>query len=277
MKAIKWLVIMLMVAMLTLTACKGKEEVTSEEGGSMPVQEETQAEEVVEESAPADAGEEAGTSEEAADEAGETPAETQEEAGTAGETTSVALLDDEAVLDHLGDYLLRPDDMPHKYLIPEDGEQHTSTLRLIQNLGEIEAKTYVKETGRIDGWWLRFERTSKADFAPGAFESSIELFQTVDGARLAMSPAYYSLYMDESRKYSQVEGGCDLGDQCEFFYSEKEDKATELIMAQYNVAFAYRNAFVWVMARGLQVDMDADYVLDAARMVYNKLLEAPIQ
>jgi hypothetical protein len=167
--------------------------------------------------------------------------------------------------------------MPHQYFVPDDGEQHTSTLRLIQRMGEIEAKTYVKETGRIDGWWLELNRTSKADFAPGTFQSSIELFQSADGARMAMSPGYYELYQDENREYSRVEGGCDLGDQCEFFYSEKEDPATELVTAQYNVAFAYKNAFVWVMARGLQVDMDADYVLDAARAVFNKLADAPTQ
>ena len=281
MKAVKWLVIMVLIAMLALTACKDKEQA---ESGAVLDQGESQAEEVMGESAPADSGEEASGSDESAsaEESASTEAETS--AGDSGEASAaeepaaaMALLDEEAIVGRMGDYLLRPEDMPHKYIIPEGGEQHQSTIRLIQQMGEIEAKTYVKETGRIDGWWVRLERSSKADFAPGAFESSIELFQSVDDARMAMSPDYYALYQDESREYTKVDGGCDLGDQCEFFYSEKEDKATELITAQYNVAFTYRNAFVWVMARGLQVDMDADYVLDAARVVFEKLQAAPTQ
>lgn len=275
MKAIKWLVVMFLIAMLALVACKDKDQ---DEGGAVPAQGESQTGEVMEESAPADSGEESGASEESASTAEEAAPEDAGETGAAQKpAAAMALLDEEAIVDRLGNYLLRPEDMPHKYKIPEGGEQRTPTIRLIQQMGEIEAKTYVKETGRIDGWWLKLERASKADFAPGTFESSIELFQTVDGARMAISPGYYALYQDENRQFTKVEGGCDLGDQCEFFYSEKEDPATELITAQYNVAFTYRNAFVWVMARGLQVDMDADYVLDAARAVFEKLKDAPTQ
>lgn len=273
MKAVKWLVVIFLIAMLALTACKGKDQAED----TMSAQEESQAEEVMEESAPAESDEETAPSEDTASTEDEPAAEEQGETGAAEEPATVALLDEAAIIDRLGDYLLRPEDMPHQYKIPEGGEQRTATIRLIQEMGEIEAKTYVKETGRIDGWWLQLQRSSKADFAPGTFESSIELFQTVDNAHMAMSPDYYALYQDESRQYNKVDGGCDLGDQCEFFYSEKEDPATELITAQYNVAFTYRNAFVWVMARGLQVDMDADYVLDAARVVFEKLEAAPTQ
>jgi hypothetical protein len=72
-----------------------------------------------------------------------------------------------------------------------------------------------------------------------------------------------------------VDGGCEIGDTCEFFYSEKEDPTTDLVTAQYNLAFTYKNAFVWVMARGLEIDLDADYVLEAAGIVFEKLENAP--
>lgn len=284
MKVIKWLVGVLLVVVLLLTACDQKEDASSDESGVMPRATEIQTDETVDQSEPVDAPEQADDSEEEAVTEAETTSKVEDDTNKVEDDTNIVeeavsgiLLDTEAMVDRLGNYLLRPDDMPHKYFIPEGGEQRMSTMRLIQNMGEIEAKTYVKETGRIDGWWLQLQRTSKADFAPGTFESSIELFQDANGAETAMSPGYYALYQDENREYSQVQGGCDLGDQCKFFYSEKEDPATELVFAQYNVAFTYRNAFVWVMARGLQVDMEADYVLDAARVVFEKLEEAPTQ
>jgi hypothetical protein len=144
-------------------------------------------------------------------------------------------------------------------------------------MGEVEAKTYVNDTGRLDGWWLELQRTNKEDFAPVSIESSIELFESDKGARTASSPDYFQLHDDETREYSPVAGGCNFGDHCEFFYSEKEDPITELIVAQYNVAFTYKNAFVWIMARGLEFDMDADYVLGAASTVLAKLESAPTE
>lgn len=255
MKSIKWLVTILLVAMLALTACKKKEDDGVSDTGSMPREDITQPDDVGEES---DDLEEGNGEEEVVEDA-----------------VVETVLNAEAMVDRLGEYLLRPDDMPDPYFVPDGGEQRKATIRLIQDMGEIEAKTYVKDTGRVDGWWVELHRTNKADFAPGAFESSIELFDDADGAQMAMSPAYYVLYQDEDRSYSQVDGGCDLGDNCVFFYSEKEEPTTELISAQYNIAFTYKNAFVWVMARGLEIDMDADYVLEAANLVFDKLGTAP--
>jgi len=194
---------------------------------------------------------------------------------TPEEVAPVRLLDTEEMIKRLGDYVLRPEDLPHSYTLQEGGELHKTTLRLINEMGEIEAKTYVRDTGRIDGWWLRLRRESKEDFAPGAFESSVELFESPAGAQIAMTPDYNQMYQDESREYLSVEGGCDLGDDCEFYYSEKKDPETEIVTAQYNIAFTYKNALAWVMARGLTVDLDADYVLAAARSVLAKLESAP--
>ena len=50
-----------------------------------------------------------------------------------------------------------------------------------------------------------------------------------------------------------------------------------MIIAQYNIAFTYKNAFVWIMARGLEFDMDADYMLDAANAILAKLESAPTE
>ena len=273
MKSIKWLFIILLLAALMLTACdKDKSEtVTDTTSSSVLVEETTQPEPSPDQS----------TSEDKAN--ADTVTETESETETETETEEVkevvdeTLLNTQAMVDYLGNYLLRPDDMPHAYFIPDDGEQRRASIRLIQEMGEIEAKTYIKKTGRVDGWWLRLQRSNKADFVPYTFESSIELFDDAEGARRAMSPAYYYLYHDETRTYSRVDGGCDLGDTCEFFYSEKEDPATDLVTAQYNLAFTYKNAFVWVMARGLEIDLDTDYVLEAAGSVFEKLENAPTE
>jgi len=281
---------MLLILLLVLTGCNKKDDSGSGEVADTPKEVITAPEESVEktdEEATDQQLADQGSTDQASNDKGSIDQEavieekseekSDEDTGTTKKLVSVDLLDAEAMVDRLGKYLLRAEDLPHSYTIPEDGEQHTSTMRLIQEMGEIEAKTYVRDTGRIDGWWLRLKRTNKADFAPGSFESSIELFTSAAGAQTAMTPAYYLMYKDESREYSPVDGGCNLGDYCEFYYSEKKDPATELVTAQYNLAFSYRNAFAWVMARGLTIDMDPEYVIDAARAVLAKLEAAPTQ
>ena len=244
MKPNRWLHLFIFTLVFILTACGAKDEVDSNVKTEPPRENQTTTDDSV--------------------------AKPEEE-----EKAKDDLLDAEAMVGNLGDYLLRPSDLSDQYSIPEDGEQRLATIRLIQNMGEIDAKTYVKETNRIDGWWLELRRKNKDDFVPSTIESSIELFESVSGARAASSPDYYSLYQDEAREYSPVIGGCNFGDRCLFLRSEKEDPTTETVIVEYIVAYTYNNAFVWVKARGFDFDMDTDYVKEAAGKILTKLESAP--
>jgi hypothetical protein len=270
-----WLLIIGLVVLLCLSACQGNMEATSEEVAEVPTQVPTEIPTQIPTEIPAEVPADNPEVETSVEEVS-----TEQEVAAESTTEEIAvgpLFDPEEMLKRLGTYVLRPDDMPHSYVMAGDGERHLTTLRLINEMGELEAKMYIKSTGRIDGWWSTFKRTSKEDFAPGTFESSVELFETPEGALAAMSPEYYAIHKDETREYNLVEDGCDIGDYCEIYYSEVKDPATEVVTAQYNVAFTYRNAFAWVMARGLIVDLEADYVMDAARAVLAKLGTAPTQ
>lgn len=247
MKSYKWLVLFLLVSLLVLSACQKGEDAVSENSVEVLVE--------------------------------ETPMSSKTDDTREGSKAKSpeTRLDVTAMLEGLGSYLLRPDDMPHSYYIPQDGEQHTGTIRLIQELGEIPAKTYVKDTGRIDGWWLQLKRVNKADFAPSTVMSSIELFESAEGAHKAISPTYAHLQMDSTGEYSPIDDGCDIGDNCEFYYAASEDPATEIVTVRYDIAFTYKNALVWVMAQGIEIDMEADYVLQAASTLLSKLETAPTQ
>jgi hypothetical protein len=257
----KWQILLCFVALLLLAACKGDGEATTVE----EIESQTEISTVIPAELPTDIPPE------------DTPMseEVKQEDPAPEEPVAGNLLDAEAMIERFGNYVLRPEDLPHSYSLSEGGELHITTRRLINEMGELEAKTYVRNTGRIDGWWMKLDRTNKEDFAPGSFESMIELFDSQAGAQAAIAPENYQLHQDESRAYQLVDGGCDLGDRCEFYYSEKEEPTTELVIAQYNIAFTYKNAFVWVMSRGLIIDMEADYILDAARSVLAKLESAP--
>jgi hypothetical protein len=272
-----WLILAGLMLLLIATACQVDKSATKVEATEIPTLIPTEVPPQVPTEIPAEVPTEIPTEPPEGDTAVEGGGEEEvEEAEPEPEkVVEGPLLNAEEMLSRLGNYVLRPGDLPHAYTLSDDGERHLNTRRLINEMGELEAKTYVKNTGRIDGWWSRLKRTNKEDFAPSVFESSIELFDSREGSQAAMSPDNYKLHKDESREHTPVKGGCDLGDHCEFYYSEKEDPVTELVIAQYNVAVRYRNAFAWVMAQGLVVDLDADYVLDAARSVLAKLEGAP--
>ncbi len=174
----------------------------------------------------------------------------------------------------LGNYVLRPEDLPHKYRIPTGGEARLSNLGVVQTMGEVEGKRYILATGRVDGWSLELERKNKEDIAPITFQSTIEVFESHEGALTALSPDWFKAYRNEAKTPSWVEAGCDLGDKCLFYFYKTQDPATNLTKLEYDVAFVYKNVLVWVMGRGLDIDVNPDYVLNAARALYDKLNRA---
>jgi hypothetical protein len=105
-------------------------------------------------------------------------------------------------------------------------------------------------------------------------ESAIELFESSDGAKLALSPEWFKAYKDENKAPTWIEDGCDIGDECLFYYYQSIDPATNLTKLEYDVAFVYKNVMVWVMGRGLDIDTKSDYVLKAAEAVFKRLEEA---
>jgi hypothetical protein len=171
----------------------------------------------------------------------------------------------------LSEFLLRPEDLPDDYRIPSGGEKRWSNKGLINEIGEVEAKEYIVATGRVEGWRIELERVNKEDIAPARFESTVELFETNEGARLALTPEWFKAYQEDYAESTWIEDGCDIGDDCIFYFHEKYDPAAELTTVTYEVAFVHQNVLVWVLGRGLDIDMSQEYVLDAARSVYDRI------
>jgi hypothetical protein len=170
----------------------------------------------------------------------------------------------------LNQFVIRDEDLPHDYRLPPNAEFMLPTATLINEMGELAAKGYISSTGRINGWGIHLERVNKEDFAPVDMESRIELFKTGGGAALAISPEYFPAYQGDST-VTWVDGGCTIGDECLFYFSETHDPTTDLTKHRYEVAFVYRNVLVWVMGRGLDIDVTPEYILDAAETLYQKL------
>jgi len=214
------------------------------------------------------------------DQPDESAAEAQvEEPEEVAVDSSKGLFDNTAMIESLDVYVLRPADMPNQYKIVTDGEQHMNNLKVINTVGEVEGKRYIAGTGRQDGWTLELQRVNKEDLIPYTIFTQVEIFETSEGAETAFGKEWLPVYQeteDETKVPHWVEGGCDLGDACIMYYFEKIDPATEVTTLQYEVVFIDRNVIGKVMGRGADYDMNPDYVVDAAQLLYDKIDAAPL-
>lgn len=174
-------------------------------------------------------------------------------------------------------YVLLPTDLPTAYYRPEGETGRVSNNEFIGAAGELRGKQFVSATGRVDGWETRLKRSTNKEIAPAGWFSTIDVFETNDGASLALSPEWFWAYTDPDRAPSEwLKDGCDLGQECLMWVNERFDQATRLTTLSYHVAFRYHNVVVWVNGHGLDVDISPDDVLDAAGAVLARLAEQPL-
>jgi hypothetical protein len=194
--------------------------------------------------------------------------------------TSKEVFDVTAMTENLGDYVLRPENMPNDYNIVENGELHLTNSRIINTMGEVNAKRYIADTSRVDGWSLELQRVKKEELLPYTFVTQVEVFETSEGAANAFSEDWLPVYQESEDENAPVptwiDNGCDLGDACIMYYYEKLDPATELTTLQYEIVFVYRNVVGKIMARGIDYDMNVDYFEQMAQIFFDKIDAAPL-
>lgn len=169
------------------------------------------------------------------------------------------------------DFVLRPDDFEIGYFVKSDGESRRGNRQMILEMGEVEGKSYIVETGRVDGWYINLRKSDSTDIAPSTYTNTIDIFETRTGARLAISPEIFKAFNDDSREYEFLDKNCNYGDECILYTSERFDPATGLTIIRYDVAFVYGNVLVWISATGLDVDISEDQIHDAAQIIIDKL------
>ncbi|MDH5507730.1 MAG: hypothetical protein OEZ02_10975 [Anaerolineae bacterium] len=170
------------------------------------------------------------------------------------------------------EYVLRPEDLSETYVIDSGEESRYANSTIIQEAGQVDGKSYVKETGRVDGWQIRLKRKYNTAVAPAIYESTVSVFASSAGAREAISPAWFWAY-DDAVTYTFIDYGCDIGDKCILYSYEEFNPANGVVTLRYDVAFVYHNVLVWVSGRGLEVEVSEDDVLSAAQSIFDRLIK----
>lgn len=171
----------------------------------------------------------------------------------------------------VNEYVLRPGDFSVNYYVKPNGEKILGNRAVILEMGQLDGKAYIVETGRVDGWYINLRRSNNTDIGPATYTNSIEIFETIDGARLALSPQYFKAYTDDNYDFEILDKNCNVGDRCITYTSEKFDPVTRLTTVRYDIGFVYRNVLVWISVTGLDVEVREADVLEAAQIILDKL------
>ena len=171
----------------------------------------------------------------------------------------------------VNEYVLRPGDFSNDYYVKSNGEKIMGNRGVILELGELAGKSYIMETGRVDGWYINLRRSNNTDIGPATYTNTVEIFETSDGARLALSPEYFKAYTDDRYDFEILDKNCNIGDECILYTSERFDPATRLTTVRFDIGYTYKNVLVWISATGLDVEIRASDVLDAAQIIQDKL------
>lgn len=171
----------------------------------------------------------------------------------------------------VNEFVLRPDDLSVDYYVKSNGERIWGNRAVILEMGELNGKSYIVETGRVDGWYINLRRSDRTDIGPATYTNTVEIFETNDGARLALSPEYFKAYTSDTYDFEILDKNCNVGDSCILYTSERFDPVTRLTTMRYDIGFVYRNVLVWISVTGLDVELREADVLEAAQIILDKL------
>lgn len=133
-------------------------------------------------------------------------------------------------------------------------------------------KEYILETGRVDGWDLYMEKTNYSDIGPSSYRSKVEIFETNEGAKKALSEDWFWVYTDPEKKPDEyIDKSCKFGSECLFFMNEEVTPGTGVANVQYHIVFRYQNVLVQLFVKGTDLETNEDQALEAAQLILDAL------
>ena len=173
---------------------------------------------------------------------------------------------------NIDELVLRPQDLPGNY--NTEYSTHYSNAHIVNVMGAAEGKTYALQTGRVDGWQVYYARSSANQLVPEFYFNRTEVFETTDGARLALSDEFFPAYTDEDKQPDEwLDRSCRYGQEC-ILYSYREIKAgAGAANVRIDMAFRYKNVMVWLYVTGVEGEATEQQLFDAAEILINRIDE----
>ena len=172
------------------------------------------------------------------------------------------------------DLMLTKDDLPPepKYYLPNQfwiSPHHNSEV--VSDWGFEEGTKYIEETGRIDGWWVTFQRGINTIRAPEQIYQNIIQYKTSEGAQLTMSIENPNVTV----QYEIIDDNYELGDFTVILKYHEMQPSGEYRVT-YLVETIYRNYQSRIVGWGWENHFELDYVIRVAEIALEKIKSAPL-
>jgi len=173
-------------------------------------------------------------------------------------------------------FLLKAEDLPkdaYYYLPNSEWISPHRNSEVVGGWGVDEGRAYLAATGRIDGWWVSYERGTRTVIAPEEVYDNPVLFRTTAGAKLVLTQ--YSTCSDPDTKYIPVQTDLKIGDMTNVcMYREMQSSGENRV--DLLIEFSYRNVYHTVSGWGWEDEVQLDYVAAVARTLLAKLEVMPL-
>jgi hypothetical protein len=172
-------------------------------------------------------------------------------------------------------FLLQSSDLPaaSQYYLPNSNRisPHLNT-EILSGWGEQEGREYLELTGRIEGWWVWYDRGSQAVRAPENIYHNIIRYETAEGARRAVTDFSISSRNSEYNVVEIAMGFVDVYDAA----IRKETQSNGNNKVWLYISFAYRNYVSTIGGWGWEDEVKTEYLVEIARLSLAKLEAAPL-
>lgn len=165
--------------------------------------------------------------------------------------------------------LMNVTDLPRegKYtVLGTDWTGEVNNQAVLDAWGAEEGGKYIDETGRLDGWWIQFNRTASGAALPSAVYDSVAVYKTVAGARLSVQK--YAAHGMQT--YTEVQGLQQIGDGARAFALKKGANL------DYVLYFSYRNLQHVIETTGPENEATPAFAAQTAMAVLARMQTAPL-
>jgi hypothetical protein len=176
----------------------------------------------------------------------------------------------ESLVLNINELVLQQKDLPGNY--STDYNTRLSNEQLTGAIGAAEAKTYILETGRVDGWHVYYQRAGAGQLVPEFYFNRTEVFESTQGASQALSDEFFWVYTDEEKAPDEwLDRSCSYGQECILFSYREVKAAAGAATVRTDMAFRYKNVLVWLYVKGQEGEATEQNLFDAAELLIDRI------
>lgn len=173
-------------------------------------------------------------------------------------------------------FLLTRDMLPKegKYYLPaSDWISPHRNSEVVSGWGVEAGRTYLAKTGRVDGWFVYYERGTIKFLGPEEVYDNVVLYKTSEGAFLVMTE--FSTCAKGEAGFVLQETDLQIGDLTNVCILH-EMQSSGVNREWYRIEFSYRNYYHTIEIYGWEYEIDPEFAKSVALSLLAELENAPL-